>query len=127
VSILCEQFAFAREKLADRFNRLMCGLFALDTSFVIFYNTLPRVSAEELMFDMPCSSESYFSNSIEACRNAAIAELESHPPQLSVVIAHYLGNQLKDSEHQGTRCRSILHFFVLITGTYEPRYENYSR
>ena len=103
----------------------MCGLFALDTSFMMFYNMSPRISAEELLIDMPCSSESYFANSIETCQNAARAELESRPPQLSALMALYLGNQLELPKRPEMKCLSILHFFVVILGTYELRYQIY--
>lgn len=87
---------------------------------MLFYNMTPRISVEELKIDMPCSLESYFANDAESCHHAATTEFGSHLPQLSDSLAFYLGRRPEPHVQLDKKCLSILDFYVMIIGTYEP-------
>lgn len=83
---------------------------------MVFYNMSPRISVEELNIDMPCSLESYLANDPETCRSTASAELKSHPPRLSSVLASYLGDETQSQSQADRNSVSVLHFYVTIVG-----------
>lgn len=121
VSAYCRAFcSFTLLDLTNASTRLVCGLFALDTSFMIFYNMPPHMFTEELKVDMPCSLQCYIADDAEACRNAAMTELGSRRPRMNDLFASYCGDELELHTDFNQTSFSVLDFYVIILGMYEP-------
>lgn len=97
--------------------RLACGLFGLVASFTILYNMPPRLRANELSFDMPCSVATYLAQNSQTCYEAALDEPLPHVPPLDLLLGIFLANKWDTETCLQMRGITVLHLFVLILGT----------
>ncbi|KAL3460936.1 hypothetical protein BJX64DRAFT_174321 [Aspergillus heterothallicus] len=65
--IASETESWERFVAKEEFNRTLAYIFLLDTAFVIFHNTPPKVSVAELNFDPVCSERCFQASTASDC------------------------------------------------------------
>lgn len=95
--------------------RLMCGIFHLESSFNIFYDTIPRVLVQEMCLDAPCVDDAYTATNSEDC--ARVMAYKSKTSTLKVAETVEVLLQVNDDEARSVASSfEFLHLFTIILG-----------
>ncbi|KAL2816070.1 hypothetical protein BDW59DRAFT_177461 [Aspergillus cavernicola] len=109
---------WARFIAKEEFNRTLAYIFLLDTAFVIFNNTPPKVSISELNIDPLCSEECFQESPAAGCLLP--------PPQkdiptpiatysLTALISRICQGELDNAEQQYIAQLGKLNLFILVS------------
>ncbi|KIM93899.1 hypothetical protein OIDMADRAFT_184602 [Oidiodendron maius Zn] len=105
-----EWIKFSQDEAKIRF---ICGLFGLDAAFTIFYNMPPRLFADELNIDMPCSVDSYAGQTASDCYQAVVAETIP-AAKMAEIVTIFLEDQWDAKAHRAVEGLTVLHLFTII-------------
>lgn len=100
------------------FNRTFTYAFLLDSAFVIFHNSVPRMVLQEMAVDLTCPEELFQASSVVEFISAAKSNPKmSKPTPLLTTCIRHLCNENPDLEIiRYLNSASTLNMFTIATG-----------
>jgi hypothetical protein len=75
----------------------------------------PRLFADELNIDMPCSVDSYAGRTASDCYRAVVAETIP-AAKMAEIVTIFLEDQWDEKAHRAVEGLTVLHLFTIILG-----------
>ncbi|KIV87862.1 hypothetical protein PV11_03380 [Exophiala sideris] len=94
--------------------RLICGIFNLDASFTILYNSSPRLFAEEMEVDMPGPLQAFIATSPGEADQAASESRESEHLTLATLCDILMRIDLEEETFVKLKKLTILDLFIVV-------------
>lgn len=86
-SINHETFDWHNFSIKEAQIRLMCGIYQLEASFSVFYDSAPRLLIEEMCLDLSCPVEAYTASNAEDCLQIISRQTRETKLKLSEILA----------------------------------------
>ena len=92
------------------------GIFNLDASFTVLYNSSPRLFAEEMEVDMPGPLEAFVATSPGEADQVAMESRESEHLTLATLCDMFMRQDLEEGMSIHLEELTILDLFIVVLG-----------
>ncbi|KAI1608225.1 hypothetical protein EDD37DRAFT_186904 [Exophiala viscosa] len=109
-----ETFHWEEYAASEARIRLICGIFNLDASFTILYNSSPRLFGEEMEVDMPGPLEAFIATSPGEAEQAASESRKSEHLTLATLCDIFMRKDLEVETSVKLKDLTILDLFIVV-------------